>query len=126
GRVGLWKPRCRKPLPVKGSTRYAVLERVGEPVHEDQEVLARADDVPLDLIVKVAEAITLDCRDPATTLGIQIGPINERDRIADLARVCRRDDLRTIARPFGRWSSGRSVGCEIDGRARHGCPPRMR
>jgi hypothetical protein len=39
-------------------------------VDEDQEVLARADDVPLDLVVKVAEAIALDCRDSPTTFGI--------------------------------------------------------
>jgi len=94
-------------------------------VDEDQEVLARADDVPLDLIVKVAEAIALDCRDSPTTFGIYIDPVDERDRIADLPRVCRRNNLRALALPLRSWPGCRSVRCEIDGRTWHSPLPKI-
>src|SRR4029077_13270125 len=121
----LWTPRCRKPLSVKCSTRYAVLKRVGEPVDEDQEVLFRTNDVALNLIIKVTEPITLDCADRATTFGIQIDPVDERDCIADLARVCWRDDLIAVTPPLGGGTGCHPIGREVDGRAGHASLPNI-
>src|SRR5262252_3995948 len=56
-RIRIGKPRCREPLPVERSPRYAVLERVGKSVDEDKKVLTRADDVLLDPVIEVPLAI---------------------------------------------------------------------
>src|SRR5690242_18685424 len=69
-------------------------------MQEYQEVLTGPRNVSLDPVIKIAQPVILNCRNRSTSFSIRVGPVHERDRITDLARICRRDDLGAVILPL--------------------------
>ena len=110
GSIGSIRAGGREPLAIVSGAGDRIQKGIGEAVDEDEDVFARSDDILNDPGFELARLWMRDRRDRAAAFDGQVGALDKRRGIGDLARIGRRDSRlrrRTIrdCRPRGRSNS---------------------